>query len=186
MSNLQTLVTKLNTEVEESARHETHLVAEIKAMERSLQRTNESLQNEEQRNGYLEKKLKLLTDDRQSSQDLLQSEKQKSAELVTEQQTLVKEVHALQAAVTGAETDRDTLRRALKDANNAHQEELKKLATDLQQQHDDGVHIKDKKKMEDNLHQKVIFWQLSCYRDKNLEINKIKMFSLYLKALFKN
>jgi len=48
-----------------------------RAMEQSVERSNDSLQNEEQRNKYLEKKLKLLSNDRAATLDLLEMEKKR-------------------------------------------------------------------------------------------------------------
>lgn len=117
--------------MEESTRCETRLVAEIKAIEHSLQRTTESLQQEEDRTLRLDKRLKKSVKEQQENQISLENEKQKNRELVIEQQTLVKELRALRAAVAGAEAERDALGRALKDANDTHEDEKSKLVKKL-------------------------------------------------------
>ena len=75
--------------MEESARQETHLVAEMKALERSLQRSTDSLQQEEDRNLRLDKRLKKAAKDQQENQISLEKEKQKNGDLLSEQQTPV-------------------------------------------------------------------------------------------------
>ena len=117
--------------MEESARQETHLVAEMKALERSLQRSTDSLQQEEDRNLRLDKRLKKAAKDQQENQISLEKEKQKNGDLLSEQQTLVKELQALRAAVTGAEAERDALGRALKDSNDTHENEKSQLVKKL-------------------------------------------------------
>lgn len=79
----------------------------------------------------LDKRLKKSVKEQQENQISLENEKQKNRELVIEQQTLVKELRALQAAVAGAETERDALGRALKDANDTHEDEKSKLVKKL-------------------------------------------------------
>ena len=117
--------------MEESARQETHLVAEMKALERSLQRSTDSLQQEEDRNLRLDKRLKKAAKDQQENQISLEKEKQKNGDLLSEQQTLVKELQALRAAVVGAEAERDALGRALKDSNDTHENEKSQLVRKL-------------------------------------------------------
>ena len=117
--------------MEESARQETHLVAEMKALERSLQRSTDSLQQEEDRNLRLDKRLKKAAKDQQENQISLEKEKQKNGDLLSEQQTLVKELRALRAAVAGAKAERDALGRALKDSNDTHENEKSQLVRKL-------------------------------------------------------
>ena len=117
--------------MEESARQETHLVAEMKALERSLQRSTDSLQQEEDRNLRLDKRLKKAAKDQQENQISLEKEKKKNGDLLSEQQTLVKELQALRAAVVGAEAERDALGLALKDSNDTHENEKSQLVKKL-------------------------------------------------------
>jgi len=127
MSNLRNLVTSLNNEIEEIQAREEQLLKGNRAMEQSVERSNDSLQNEEQRNKYLEKKLKLLTDDRAATLDLLEMEKKRAVELTEQQLSLARELKKARLATENEKQEKENMTKSLKDSNEMHDNEKDKL-----------------------------------------------------------
>ena len=127
MSSLRNLVANLNNEIEEIQAREEQLMKGNRAMEQSMERSNDTLQNEEQRNKYLEKKLKLLSDDRAATLDLLEMEKKRTAELTEQQLTLAKELKKARVTTENEKREKEDMVKVLKKSNDMHDDEKEQL-----------------------------------------------------------